>query len=89
MPRFGAGEPASYRANLVFDDVLYAPISNLTHQERAYLGLILFSSYTKRALPKNSSAVEALLSEEARLSERVIFRLQKLSQLSGLPLHEA
>jgi len=132
----GKGFHPDYRANLVFDDVLYAPISNLTHQERAYLGLILFSSYTKRALPKNSSAVEALLSEEARgmartygaamrlaivatgrsaelfdryqlnivegalklsvkeadqalLSERVIFRLQKLSQLSGLPLHEA
>jgi exopolyphosphatase/guanosine-5'-triphosphate,3'-diphosphate pyrophosphatase len=132
----GKGFHPDYRANLVFDDVLYAPISNLSHQERAYLALILFSSFTKQSLPKNSSAVKALLSEEAQimartygeamrlaivatgrsaelfdryklnivdgalklsvkdadsalLSDRVAYRLEKLSQLSGLPLYKA
>jgi len=127
----GKGLHPDYRADLVFDDVLYAPLANLTHQERAYLALILFSSYTGKSLPTNGAAVEALLSEEARkaartygsamrlaivatgrsadllnnftlgvvegvlklsvatsmdalLSDRVRYRLKKLSQLSGL-----
>jgi len=33
----GKGLHPDYRADLVFDDVLYAPLANLTHQERAYL----------------------------------------------------
>lgn len=132
----GKGLHPDYRAHLVFDDVLYAPLAGLTHQERAYLALILFSSYTGKSLPKNSSAVEGLLSEEARLyartygaamrlaivatgrsadllkdfnlrvvdgalqltvdpskaallSERVTYRLEKLAQLSELPVYEA
>jgi exopolyphosphatase/guanosine-5'-triphosphate,3'-diphosphate pyrophosphatase len=127
----GKGLHPDYRADLVFDDVLYAPLAQLTHQERAYLALILFSSFTGRSAPKNAMAVEALLGEEARqaartygaamrlaivatgrsaellkhfklsmiegrldlsvassmevlLTERVRFRLKKLSQLSGL-----
>jgi len=66
----GKGLHPDYRAQLVFDSVLYAPLAGLTHQERAYLGLILFSSYTGKSLPKNGGAVEALLSEEARLNAR-------------------
>lgn len=132
----GKGLHPDYRADLVFDDVLYAPIADLTHQERAYLALILFSSYTGKSLPKNKAAVESLLSEEARLyartygsamrlaivatgrsadllkdfnltvndgalsltvepskaallSERVIYRLEKLAQLSDLSVHKA
>lgn len=132
----GKGLHPDYRADLVFDDVLYAPLAGLTHQERAYLALILFSSYTGKSLPKNSAAVERLLSEQARLnartygvamrlaivatgrsadllddfklsvvdgqldlsvepnkaallSERVTYRLKKLSQLSGLPSNGA
>lgn len=132
----GKGLHPDYRADQVFNDVLYAPLAGLTHQERAYLALILFSSFTKKPLPRHSEAVEALLSEEARLSartygaamrlaivasgrsaellqdfrlalkdgcldlaveptksallsERVAYRLKKLSQLSGLPLYRA
>ncbi len=131
MAGIGKGLHPDYRADLVFDDVLYAPLAQLTHQERAYLALILFSSFTGRSAPKNAMAVEALLGEEARqaartygaamrlaivatgrsaellkhfklsmiegrldlsvassmevlLTERVRFRLKKLSQLSGL-----
>ena len=75
----GKGLHPDYRADLVFDDVLYAPIAGLTHQERAYLALILFSSYTGRALPKNSAAVEALLSEEARLYARTYGAAMRLA----------
>ena len=132
----GKGLHPDYRADLVFNSVLYAPLAGLTHQERAYLALILFSSYTGKSLPKNGAAVERLLSEEARiaartygaamrlaivatgrsadllayfklrveegaltlsvephmsalLSDRVIYRLKKLSQLSGLACDEA
>lgn len=131
----GKGFHPDYRADLVFDDVLYAPLAGLTHQERAYLALILFSSYTGKSLPKNGAAVEALLSEKARLyartygaamrfaivatgrsadllesfklsvvderlkltvapsqaallSDRVIYRLEKLAQLSGLSVYK-
>ena len=66
----GKGLHPDYRADLVFEDVLYAPIANLTHQERAYLALILFSSYTGRSLPTKGEGVEALLNEEARIAAR-------------------
>ena len=75
----GKGLHPDYRADLVFDDVLYAPFANLTHQERAYLALILFSSYTGRSLPLNGAAVEALLSEEARLAARTYGAAMRLA----------
>ena len=70
MAGIGKGLHPDYRADLVFEDVLYAPIANLTHQERAYLALILFSSYTGRSLPTKGEGVEALLNEEARIAAR-------------------
>ena len=75
----GKGLHPDYRADLVFDDVLYAPIANLTHQERAYLALILFSSYTGKAVPTNGAAVEALLSEEARKAARTYGAAMRLA----------
>jgi len=70
MAGIGKGLHPDYRADLVFENVLYAPIANLTHQERAYLALILFSSYTGRSLPAKGEGVEALLNEEARIAAR-------------------
>ena len=75
----GKGLHPDYRADLVFDDVLYAPLANLTHQERAYLALILFSSYTGKHLPKNGEAVEALLSEETRHAARTYGAAMRLA----------
>lgn len=75
----GKGLHPDYRADLVFDDVLYAPLANLTHQERAYLALILFSSYTGRSLPINGAAVETLLSEQARLAARTYGAAMRLA----------
>ena len=75
----GKGLHPDYRADLVFDDVLYAPLASLTHKERAYLALILFSSYTGKQLPKNGEAVEALLSEDARQAARTYGAAMRLA----------
>ncbi len=79
MAGIGKGLHPDYRADLVFDDVLYAPLANLTHQERAYLALILFSSYTGKSLPSNGAAVEALLNEEARQAARTYGAAMRLA----------
>jgi len=75
----GKGLHPDYRADLVFDDVLYAPLANLTHQERAYLALILFSSFTGKSLPENGAAVERLLTEEARNAARTYGAAMRLA----------
>ncbi len=62
----GKGLHPDYRAELVFDDVLYAPLSGLTHKERAYLALILFHSYTSKRNYPNAPAMNLLLSLKER-----------------------
>lgn len=53
-----------YRAELVFEDVLYAPISGLSHLHRVWLALTLFRSMTRNRKPPNREAVEQLLSAD-------------------------
>lgn len=62
----GKGLHPDYRADLVFEDVLYAPLAGLTHKERAYLALILFHSYTGRQLTPNQDAINLLLTLRER-----------------------
>jgi len=62
----GKGLHPDYRADLVFEDVLYAPLAGLNHKERAYLALILFHSYTGRLQTSNQDAIELLLSQRER-----------------------
>ncbi len=62
----GKGLHPDYRADLVFEDVLYAPLSGLNHKERAYLALILFHSYTGRQHTSNQDAIDLLLSQRER-----------------------
>ncbi|WP_298918864.1 Ppx/GppA phosphatase family protein [uncultured Algimonas sp.] len=52
-----------YRAELVFEDVLYAPISGLSHPQRVWLALTLFRSATRSRTPPNSDAVDLLLTD--------------------------
>lgn len=54
----------TYRPELVFNDVLYAPVAGLTHKERAFLALTLFRSYAHKRDTPNNSAIETLLNEE-------------------------
>lgn len=68
----GKGLHPDYRAALVFEDVLYAPLPSLTHKERAYLAMILFHSYTStgKATP-NPGAINLLLSLKERRAARI------------------
>ena len=52
-----------YRAELVFEDVLYAPVAGLSHAERAFLSLSLFRSYTAKKQPPAAGLIDALLTE--------------------------
>lgn len=53
-----------YRAELVFEDVLYAPIAGLSHPQRVWLALTLFRSVTRNRKPPNRAAVERLLNAD-------------------------
>ncbi len=66
----GKGLHPDYRADLVFEDVLYAPLAGLDHKERAYLSLILYSSYTKSATTPNEPAIQHLLSQSEQNAAR-------------------
>lgn len=62
----GKGLHPDYRADLVFEDVLYAPLAGITHKERAYLALILFHSYTGKQGTSNQDAINLLLTQRER-----------------------
>lgn len=55
-----------HRAELVFEDVLYAPVSGLSHEARVFLSLSLFRSYTAKRQPPVTGLVEDLLTEAQR-----------------------
>lgn len=55
-----------YRAELVFEDVLYAPVAGLTHAQRAFLSLALFRTYTAKRNPPVEGLIDALLTEVQR-----------------------
>lgn len=52
-----------YRAELVFEDVLYAPVAGLSHSERAFLSLSLFRTYTAKRKPPVDGLIDELLIE--------------------------
>ena len=53
-----------YRAELIFEDVLYAPISGLSHPERVWLALTLVRSVSRKRKPPNQEASDRLLNED-------------------------
>lgn len=53
-----------YRAELIFENVLYAPISGLSHPERVWLALTLFRSVSRNRKPPNIPAVDRLLNSD-------------------------
>ena len=67
----GKGLHPDYRAALVFEQVLYAPLSGLRHDERAYLAQIMHATYTKSSTTENEAAMRALLSPAQRHAGRV------------------
>ncbi len=68
----GKGLHPDYRADLVFEDVLYAPLAGLTHKERAYLALILFHSYTGKQKTSNQDAINLLLTQRERNAAMIL-----------------
>ena len=67
----GKGLHPDHRADLVFSDVLYAPLAGLTHKERAYLALMLYSSYRGNAQTPNDAAIDYHLMEREKHAARV------------------
>lgn len=55
-----------HRAELVFEDVLYAPVSGLSHEARVFLSLSLFRTYTAKRLPPITGLIDDLLTEPQR-----------------------
>jgi exopolyphosphatase/guanosine-5'-triphosphate,3'-diphosphate pyrophosphatase len=68
-----------YRPELVFADVLYMPVAGLTHNERAFLALILFRSYTHKRVVPNPHAVAELLTDAQQNVARIIGEVIRLS----------
>jgi len=79
----GRGLHPDYRAALVFENVLYAPLSGLTHQERAYLAHILYSSYTSSRKTMNEAAMQRLLSPEQRKAAQVYGAAMRLGEAAS------
>ena len=50
-----------HRAELVFEDVLYAPVAGLSHAERVFLSLSLFRTYTAKRKPPVAGLIDELL----------------------------
>lgn len=79
----GKGLHPDYRADLVFDEVLYAPLAGLTHKERAYLALILFHSYTHSTTTPNKNAIHLLLSLKERELARIYGTAMRLAVVAS------
>lgn len=67
----GKGLHPSYRSDLVFEDVLYAPLAGLKHKERAYLALILYRSFTGKSKTPNDEAIQLLLNPDEQLAASI------------------
>lgn len=77
----GKGLHPDHRADLVFDDVLYAPLSGLTHKERAYLALMLYSSYRSGKITPNNAAIDYHLLEREKNSARIYGSAMRLGSI--------
>ena len=79
----GARLHPDHRADLVFDQVLRAPIAGQTHAERAYLAVAAFARHTAHALPQ-AQALEKVLTPERLQRARALGAAMRLGcDLSG------
>ena len=72
MAGIGKDLHPDYRPEAIFAAVLYAPVAGLTHEERAFLALCLFRSYTSSRSVPTPNVIEALLTPEQRKVARMI-----------------
>jgi exopolyphosphatase/guanosine-5'-triphosphate,3'-diphosphate pyrophosphatase len=80
----GARLHPDHRADLVFEQVLRAPVAGQTHAERAFLAVAAFSRHTSAASVPDGATVSRLLSEPQRRRARALGAAIRLGcDLSG------
>ena len=80
----GARLHPDHRADLVFQQVLRAPIPGMDHAERAFLALALFARYTASAVTPESQTITRVLSPERAARARALGAAMRLGcDLSG------
>lgn len=80
----GARLHPDHRADLVFEQVLRAPISGMDHAERTFLALTIFSRHAPLGTPPDLDVVNRLLSSDQDKRARVLGAAMRLGcDLSG------
>ncbi len=72
MADIGARLHPDHRAELVFDQVLRAPIAGQTHAERAFLAITVFARHTTREVYPDPEIIDRLLDAHAIRRARVL-----------------
>ncbi|MDP3173965.1 MAG: Ppx/GppA family phosphatase, partial [Phenylobacterium sp.] len=68
----GARLHPDHRADVVFDQVLRAPLAGLSHPERAFLACAAFARHTAASTPPHPEIVGRVLSAERRQRARAL-----------------
>ena len=80
----GARLHPDHRADLVFEQVLRAPIPGMTHPERAFLAATMFARHTGSASPPNTALLGRILSDDRYQRARALGAAIRLAcDLSG------
>jgi exopolyphosphatase/guanosine-5'-triphosphate,3'-diphosphate pyrophosphatase len=80
----GARLHPDHRADLVFEQVLRAPVAGQTHAERAFLAVAAFSRHTSASSVPDGATLSRLLSETQRRRARALGSAIRLGcDLSG------
>ncbi|HET9160859.1 MAG TPA: Ppx/GppA phosphatase family protein [Caulobacteraceae bacterium] len=80
----GARLHPDHRADLVFEQVLRAPIPGMNHAERAFLALTLFARFTAANTPPEPEILSRLLTSQAQRRARALGAAIRLGcDLSG------
>ena len=80
----GARLHPDHRADLVFEQVLRAPIPGMTHPERAFLAAALFARHTGSAAPPDGALLSRILSDDRHQRARALGAAIRLGcDLSG------
>lgn len=80
----GARLHPDHRADLVFEQVLRAPISGMDHAERTFLALSIFSRHAPTGTPTDLDVINRLLSSDQQRRARVLGAAIRLGcDLSG------
>lgn len=82
MAGIGKDLHPDYRAEAIFAAVLYAPVAGLRHEERVFLALCLFRSYTTTRAVPSPEIVKSLLTPEQRDVARMIGAAMRLAAVA-------